>query len=235
MLAVRISRSYVDISSVLIEISRKSEGACWYEHDADEEVSRQHVHGLLVNPTISTDTMKGWLRKILGPVDRYDWAFPTTYKNDLKEVCAVNMDFITYMSKGKLEPVHCYGSIHSLLCDVYRKKWVERSKRITQTEQKIKEKTHWDLIQEILTESHKIPGAWCNVLERQDGELVTVQGLSDAGRADIFDLMCQVLNKNKVRTSRNELERFYVSIIRHDNKSRENMRISILQNVFRTQ
>jgi len=233
MLAVRISRSYVDISSALIEISSKSEGACWYEHESDEEVSRQHVHGLIVNPTISTDTMKGWLRKILGSVDRHDWAFTTTYKNELKEACEVNMDFITYMSKGKLEPIHSYGSLYPILCDVYRKKWVERSKRTTQKEQKIKEKTHWDLIQEIIAASRRKPGAWTNGVERQNGEMVTVECLTHAGRSDIFDIMCQVLNQNKVRTSRNELERFYVTIIRHDNESRENMRVSILKNVFR--
>ena len=233
MLSVRLSFPFSDLSGVLEKISIRTEGACWYQHVADEKVKTTHVHGLLVKPIISTDSMKAWIKKEIGAVTRYQWSFAETYKDHAKNTCEVDMKCITYMSKGRLNPSACYGTITYEICEEYRKKWVE-PKRASVTEKKEKEKTHWQLIEEILDASYKVPNVWSQVLEQDfDGNIVKAQGLTEPGRVILFQLMTAMLNKNKVRTSRNELERFYVTLIRHDFHSQQDMCRSILQNVFR--
>ena len=103
-----------------------------------------------------------------------------------------------------------------------------------QEAKKPKEKTHWQLIEEILKASYAVHDMWQEVIEQDfEGNVVKAQGLTFVGRRMLFHLMVKTLNANKVRTSRNELERFYVTLIRHDYHSKEDMCRSILTNVFR--
>lgn len=90
-----------------------------YQHDADEDVSRTHVHALVLRPQVSIDTMKRWIKQSLGVEDmpKSDWSF--------KNGCDRN--FITYMSKGKLEPVQS-KSLPISMCNGYRDMWVEHVK-----------------------------------------------------------------------------------------------------------
>lgn len=103
MLAFRISSSYDDLISFCDKLSRNSDKLIVYEHDA----SRVHVHGLVSNCKVSTDTLKNWVKTALS-VDTFpksDWSFITKDKQGNN----VNDSFITYMSKGQLDPKCVYG------------------------------------------------------------------------------------------------------------------------------
>lgn len=85
-----------------------------YQHDADEEVSRTHIHAMLENVSQSKDTLKRWVVECLGQkVDRSDWAFSTLQ----------NRKFITYMSKGVLDPM-IYAGITIDEINEWKAKWV---------------------------------------------------------------------------------------------------------------
>jgi len=88
-----------------------------YEHEADATVSRTHIHAYVENPTVSTDTMKNWVKKALNVTSfpKADWAFTT----------ADNLGYITYCTKGRLCPVFFKGIEHSQIEEL-RAAWVEQ-------------------------------------------------------------------------------------------------------------
>jgi len=70
-----------------------------YEH---LDGARVHCHATVEGATVSTDTMKNWIKKALAVTvfPRTDWKF-TAYDGDEKA--------ITYMSKGKYDPIYQKG------------------------------------------------------------------------------------------------------------------------------
>lgn len=120
MLAIRITKPFSSLKWFCEKIKEHSDKSIYYEHT---ESARPHVHGLIVNPTISTDTMKNWLRKHLGPIPKTDWSFVAK---------DVNEKFITYMSKGKLEPSYVFGFSDGEV-NTYRGSWEDRPRKQMQT------------------------------------------------------------------------------------------------------
>lgn len=118
MFAVRITREFSVIKPFFDKVISVHPQCVLvvYQHDADEEVSRTHIHALMENVNPSTDTLKRWVKKEckLDDISRYDWAFP-----ELKD-----RDFITYMSKGKLDPCLVYNIANEEVT-AFRAKWVE--------------------------------------------------------------------------------------------------------------
>lgn len=93
---VRITRAYADIYEWIEGI--QCEKIIAYEHEADEEVNRTHVHFFIVKSTTKPDAMKTAFKKKYGAIDKGDWAWALIQKNGqpLDEKC------ITYMTKGLL-------------------------------------------------------------------------------------------------------------------------------------
>lgn len=102
--AIRISRKYEELEQFFIRLEDQPILAV-FEHPEDDEVNRTHVHFLL-QTDVSTDTLKNWIKKALDvkTFPKTDWAFATTYKDHQGKAVDVNLDFITYMSKGILKP-----------------------------------------------------------------------------------------------------------------------------------
>jgi len=92
-----------------------------YEHQADDEIKRTHVHALIKGSPVKATTMKARLTKLCGVWKKEDWAFMTHYGS---ERTLIDDDLITYMSKGILDPVLVVGFIEEYLLD-QRSKWVE--------------------------------------------------------------------------------------------------------------
>lgn len=120
MLAIRITKPFSDLKWFCEKLNEYSDKSIYYEHT---ESARLHVHGLIVNPTVSTDTMKNWLRKHLGQIPKTDWSFVAK---------DVNEKFITYMSKGKLEPKYVSG-FSDVQVSSYRDLWEDRPRKQVQT------------------------------------------------------------------------------------------------------
>lgn len=95
-----------------------------YEHKEND--LNIHVHFLVKNFTLSTDSLKGWIRKATGlKFKATDWSFKTKYKphKEASEI-TVNDGCITYMSKGHLSPVFNRGFQDSVIED-YKLKWLD--------------------------------------------------------------------------------------------------------------
>lgn len=113
MYAIRLTFPYSDLHVTFSKIKDVCDKVVVYQHDA----TRVHVHALLVKCTVSTDTLKNWIRKEVGQVAKTDWSF----------VQAQDEGFITYMSKGTLAPVFVSGYDMDQL-DLFRSKWVDKPK-----------------------------------------------------------------------------------------------------------
>lgn len=109
--AVRISRTFKECEDWLIKCSNDSIKVLVYEHPADKDVSRTHIHALFTNVNTTTETLKNWLKATLGVNNfpRTDWSFKTEYyikeTGETIEITNKPNKFITYMSKGCIDPL----------------------------------------------------------------------------------------------------------------------------------
>jgi len=108
--AVRLTRSYNDCSGACLRISGVVEKMVVFQHS---DASRIHVHMLLEACSVSTDTLKNYIKKELGVIGSRDWSFKTAMKVPIVTVDS-QLDggftqYIKYMSKGNLEPLFNKG------------------------------------------------------------------------------------------------------------------------------
>lgn len=97
--AVRITRTYEQLQEIVVKMVNACKNVVCYEHPADNEVKRTHCHFLLVECNVSTDTLKNWIKKQCGDVDKTDWSFKSA-RQTLEEMTT----YMTYMSKGRYDP-----------------------------------------------------------------------------------------------------------------------------------
>jgi len=127
MWAVRVSLDYVSLGSeVVTKIAAACERLVIYEHEADEEINRTHTHWLVVNPTVTDETIKNWIGRHKGKGNSF-WSFKTTYTVKGVEY-PVDFKFITYMSKGVLHPQFVKGFTEEQI-EEYRKAWIDYPSR----------------------------------------------------------------------------------------------------------
>lgn len=151
-LQIRISRPYDDISQWIL--AEDCSQCVVYEHESDDEISRTHCHVWIKNVMCNTDTLKNHIRKVVGKVDKSDWAFMEVNK---KTKTPYNDTLITYMSKGKLLPKYVKGFIEEEI-ESFRLKWTQPNPITTQDGMLVvkreikdsKKKTKRELIQEML-------------------------------------------------------------------------------------
>lgn len=97
--ALRITRTAKELMAFWERLGGASLRLIVYEHSA----ARPHCHALVEGASVGTDSMKNWIKKALGvsTFPKTDWQFKASTDNPL--------GFITYMSKGTLEPVYNKG------------------------------------------------------------------------------------------------------------------------------
>lgn len=104
--AFRISVPYEECREKVLEyLESLSEKLIIYQHEADEEVNRTHIHGLIMDCSRSDDTLRNNLFK-LNYTNNYQ--LKSTYKTKTG-IYPVDDKFIIYMSEGKLDPVYNKG------------------------------------------------------------------------------------------------------------------------------
>lgn len=131
--AIRVSNSYDDLKAFCDQLVSCCDKVIIYEHNA----TRVHIHGLLMNCKVSTDTLKNYVKRALGVTTypKTDWSYKTIHEGH-----PVDDNFIIYMSKGVIEPRFVTGYTTEEI-EQYRLKWVDRSdyvKKKTLTQFKLK-------------------------------------------------------------------------------------------------
>lgn len=130
--------------------------------------------------------MKARLVKTCGKWQKEDWAFMSSFKADGKR-SSVNDSLITYMSKGKLAPIHVVGYSEEVIEEL-RAKWVEFTKP--------KKPTYSDVIDEVIY----------NMSESKH----------PVGDAQITAWLIESLNKHKLVCGRYKIRDMYDTIsMRH--------------------
>lgn len=101
---LRLTQSYHDCSGVIQKIASHCDSIAVYEHS--ENCERVHVHAIIFGLRRGYDTVVDWM-KSLCPV-KTDRQLCTTYGKG-KDKKPVDLGFISYMSKGKYDPVYVQG------------------------------------------------------------------------------------------------------------------------------
>lgn len=122
---LRLTASFQDCSGVIQRFAEASSAVVVYQHS--ENCSRVHIHALVKEFTKSYDTAVNWMKQICP--DRADRQFCATYTVDKKKV-PVDDSFISYMSKGSLEPVFVQGFSTEVIADYKAKGYDKGSKDI---------------------------------------------------------------------------------------------------------
>lgn len=133
MWAVRVSMDYASFSAELLtKIAAACDRLVIYEHESDEEINRTHVHMLVDNPTVTQETFKNWIGRDRGKGNSF-WSFKTVYsvKKGNDEI-PVDLKFITYMSKGTLQPKYVKALTEEEI-EQYRAAWINYPSRSAAT------------------------------------------------------------------------------------------------------
>jgi len=217
--AIRITLPYADLSGIIAIWAEETEQVAVYEHEADDKVSNTHCHILLLGCKVKEEALKRKWPEAPGSGNGF-WKWKSKYGTpDLK--------FITYMSKGKLRPKYL-KNISPAQVEELRTKWIEPTPKVAPSPAKSKEKnteSHYEVILRIKSEAIKNHGDWFTYQTRIDNQCFGAEFDQRVivNHQAFFGFMCSELNKAKIRTSQNELERFYVTLMRQFSSGTENL------------
>lgn len=170
--AVRLTRSYEDCSGAILRIANVVERIIVYEHQA----SRTHVHMLLDNCSVSTDTLKNYIKKELGVVSSRDWSFKTAIKSVMSYA-----NYIKYMYKGENKPKYNKGFTEEEITFA-ESLWVDNvnvNANVDNVSVKKKKQTEYDLqmmIEDELWPGPRIPEE-CPLVSKDDIYEMTIKVL----------------------------------------------------------
>lgn len=118
--APRVAMAYQDISGVVSKWASLCQQVIVYEHEADSKVKKTHVHLLMLGSSVKEEALKRLFHKdikgLKGGNDLWSWSHKGCKDPDLQ--------FITYMSKGRLHPKF-QQNISDEVVEDYRLKWSE--------------------------------------------------------------------------------------------------------------
>lgn len=182
MFAVRITRTFDELKPFFVKFAAHKDSLCLvYQHDADEDVSRTHCHAMLTGTVASTDTLKRWVKDVVGPVEKHDWSFTR---------CREEAKYVTYMSKGKLDPVFCQG-IDAEKVAALRAEWKE-PQAVARSKSKGEDVTSYTMAEEL--------AQWINSQDKEiyDKQLGMIVNLMN--RIEMRDMILQCIKiHNKYR------------------------------------
>lgn len=131
--AIRLTYKWSEVAELFHNL-KEAKAIVVYEHN---DGTRPHIHAYVEELTISPQTMKNRLIRLLGfKPHKTDWSFKTD----------ANRKFITYMSKGNLHASFVKNIDEAEILG-YRSQWIER--RQPSPEMKAKSITTWDMAKEL--------------------------------------------------------------------------------------
>lgn len=187
----RITRPYELLEPFFTDLLPKVGVLVVYEHSADEEVKRTHIHALIQDCSVDTLTLKKRLEKRFGHFEKEDWAFP---KKNLSTIPTI----IAYMSKGHLQPKLVKGIPNTHIND-YMKLWIEPKDL-----KKRKKPTYDEIVTEVQENISKLDYMLVEQLHEPDVRFVAQQ-------------LIAVLNKHKIICGQYKTRDLLDSILRLNN------------------
>lgn len=249
--APRISLPYQHLAKVLDAWAESCEKFIVYEHPQDDRVKTTHIHVLMINSSYKTPEQ--YKRKL------YDLLYPNVSDSERPKgnefwkwatKSPPDESFIIYMSKGNLLPVLSKNFSEAYVED-QRRKWIAPTSVALPANTKNPKqpsKTHFEICEDIRAEydSWRIPALRAAYKERTGHEpsvgriasLTPEDMVAYLARANHKQELQRIVNKHlqlhKIRTSRNELERFVVTVVRDHEDFQNSVWDSIWKNVLRS-
>lgn len=212
-----ISKPYDTIKALVKWISENCEKYLVGQHSPEEYGNnRIHCHIMIVNCKVTTEALRKQIKKDPEAV-RGSYAIMTQQQKSREEY---NEAFLgIYILKGS--ETTCKETNY---CEATIEEWIQKWVNNDPQEDKPKDKTIWDILLTVYKEGKKVTQLDNN------GALVAEIEPSHCN----WILMTQKLNENKIRTSRNELERAWVTLLRMGGgDNQRTLYTSIMENVFR--
>jgi len=209
--AIRITLPYADLSGIIAIWAEEAEQVAVYEHEADDTVANTHCHILLLGCKVKEEALKRKWPEAPGSGNGF-WKWKSKYGTP-------DLSFLTYMSKGKLRPKYL-KNISTAQVEELRAKWIQPTPKAkpspTKDAKQKSTESHYEVILRIKLEAIHAHGEWFDFQRRIDTACFGAEfdQLVIVNHQALFGFMCRELNKAKIRTSQNELERFYATLIR---------------------
>lgn len=121
--AIRITLPYADVKDVISKWADRCHDAIAYQHDADGEVSKTHVHIGLGGCEVKAEALKRMWPDAPGKGNEF-WSFKEWVRKDKTEWQTTPDTYMVYMAKGTLRPVFV-KNISNDLVEKSRQSWVE--------------------------------------------------------------------------------------------------------------
>lgn len=130
--ALRITNSAEELAGFWERLKGAALRYVAYEHT---DGKRTHCHAYVVGCTVSTDTLKNWVKKALGltTYPKSDWAFATTTKDGKP----LDDGFIVYMTKGKYDPAYNHQFADEDLANA-KAKWIDYTAKLSSRKGELK-------------------------------------------------------------------------------------------------
>lgn len=201
--AIRVSRPYADLSGIVSLWKDRAQAVIVYEHSADEEVNRTHIHMLLVDVDVKDERLKRIAHTIDSTLSgNKDWSFKLTTTNVDK--------YITYMTKGRLSPMFVKNFSLDRLEEL-RLQWVEEkppppgTSPASPVSTKCNRPTHFEIFGEMLADYY-------NIKKTQE---------SIPTEAQVIELIVLVLRQHKMKSHPKMVSEFMAMIAYDDHDTRE--------------
>lgn len=185
------------------------------QHDADEKVNRTHCHILFEGPKRTRPSIQTWITQA-GCGGRGNYAIFTKTHD--------RTDLAKYMIKGNKAHVKATSFAMEQI-QLWEQQWVNREKLSPAVPESAKTavKTQWEIMSEIIAETRAYPGVWVldQAITTGDDGIILDGVWVCRNRRYVWDTMLKHLAKNKIRTSIHELERWFVTMMREERDTSE--------------
>lgn len=206
--AFRITSSYSSLLPFVKRMADVCDVLAVYEHSADVSIKRTHIHGYCEGLTVSTDTLKNWVKKALGvkTFPKTDWEFAEKISKGVDKGKPVNRNALVYFHKGKYPILFSKGLSEEEIQEKHKVSYSPENlvkveyKLVKQENPQERKKRHWDLMKDMVKEYEKGNG-----------------GYFDYERA--VRIVVQVLKSNQLLISEYKVKEYVLSIMGHVNES----------------
>lgn len=148
--APRVKVDYATAKDFIQAWSDKCQKIIVYEHPADESVSETHIHVLIMGCEVKQEQLSRIYYKFLSSDERKGnqlWAWEHKKWKANHPGQDYNDEMITYMSKGKFDPMYVKGFDNELIA-LRKSQWVEPVKQADNVlKSRDKKVDEWDEIQ----------------------------------------------------------------------------------------
>lgn len=121
--AFRVTSTYESLSKFVKDVSDVCEVLAVYEHNEPDK--RPHIHGYVEGLTVSTDTLKNWIKKALNvkSFPKTDWEFAEKISKGDKKGKPVDRDSLIYFHKGKYPILYNKGFSPEFIAEQHSKSY----------------------------------------------------------------------------------------------------------------